>query len=96
MADRRIGDRLDEWIEEHDHAKPVHPGRALWQRHFYLDGLFNTEGAMWVVLVDGLIFIPVVFAAFFYPWQALFTALAILVTSFAALQLWVRWARKGL
>jgi hypothetical protein len=85
---------LDDWIEEHDHAKPVHPGRALWQNHFYLDGFFNTEGAMWIVLMDGLIFIPVIFAAFFYPWQALSAGLAILVATFGALKLWNMWERK--
>ncbi len=85
---------LDAWIEEHDHAKPVHPVRTLWQNHFYLDGFFNTEGAMWLVLIDGLFFIPVVFAAFFYPWQALFAFLAMLGATFAGLGLWVMWERK--
>ena len=85
---------LDDWIEEHDHAKPIHPVRTLWQNHFYLDGFFNTEGAMWIVLINGLFFIPVVFAAFFYPWQALLTGVAMLVASFAGLQLWVLWERK--
>jgi hypothetical protein len=85
---------LDDWVEEHDHAKPVHPGRTLWQNHFYLDGFFNTEGGMWLVLINGLFFIPVVFAAFFYPLQALLAFLVMLVVSFAGVKLWLLWERK--
>jgi hypothetical protein len=85
---------LDEWIEEHDHAKPVHPVRTLWQNHFYLDGFFNTDGGMWLVLIDGLFFIPIMFAAFFYPWQALLAAVALLVASFAGLKLWQVWEQR--
>jgi hypothetical protein len=85
---------LDEWVEEHDHAKPIHPFRTLWQNHFYLDGFFNTEGGMWIVLINGLIFIPIIFAAFFYPWQALLAAVALLVFSLGGLKLWLMWERK--
>ena len=80
------------WIEEHDHTTPIF--RPLWRNHFYLDGFFNTAGGMWLVMIDGLFFIPVVFAAFFYPWQALFAAVAMLVASFACAKLYMRWERK--
>jgi hypothetical protein len=85
---------LDEWIEEHDHATPAHPVRTLWRNHFYLDGFFNTEGGMWVVLVNGLFFIPVMFAAFFYPLEALLTAVVMLVATFAGLKIWMNWERN--
>ena len=85
---------LDEWIEEHDHAKPVHPVRTLWQNHFYLDGFFNTEGGMWLVFMDAVLLIPVLFAAFFYPWQALLVALGVLVATFVGYEGWVIWQRR--
>ena len=85
---------LDDWIEEHDHAKPVHPVRTLWRNHFYLDGFFNTEGGMWVVLINGLFFIPVMFAAFFYPLEALLTAVVMVVATIVGLKIWMDWERK--
>ena len=91
MARRRT---LDEIAMEYDHATPVHPLRALWNNHFYLDGFFKTEGGMWIVLMDALLFIPVLFAAFFYPWQALLFALAILVVSFVGYEGWVLWEKR--
>ena len=91
MARRRT---LDEISIEYDHARPVHPLRALWRNRFYLGELFNTEGGMAIVLMDALLFVPIVFAAFFYPWQALSVGLAILVASFAGYQGWVIWERK--
>jgi hypothetical protein len=91
MARRRT---LDEISVEYDHAEPVHPLRALWRNRFYLGDLFNTEGGMAIVLMDALLFVPVLFAAFFYPLQALLVALAILVVSFAGYQGWVIWERR--
>jgi hypothetical protein len=91
MARRRT---LDEISLEYDHARPVHPLRALWRNRFYLGDLFNTEGGMAIVLMDALLFVPIVFAAFFYPLQALSVGLAILAVSFAAYQGWVIWERK--
>ena len=91
MARRRT---LDEISLEYDHARPVHPLRALWRNRFYLGDMFNTEGGMAIVLMDALLFVPIVFAAFFYPWQALSVGLAILAVSFAGYQGWVIWERK--
>jgi hypothetical protein len=31
----------------------------------------STEGALWILMMDGLFLIPVIFAAFFYPWEML-------------------------
>jgi hypothetical protein len=91
--DHLIAD-LDDLIEGWEHVKPAHPVRALWQNHFYLDGLFNTDGGMWIVLIDGLFFIPILFAAFFYPWQALLSALVLLLASLGGLKLWLVWERN--
>jgi hypothetical protein len=85
---------LDDLVREYDHAQPVHPMRDLWNNHFYLDGFFNTEGGMWIVFMDALLFIPVLFAAFFYPWQALLVALLILGASFVGYEGWVIWQRR--
>jgi len=85
---------LDEISMEYDHARPVHPLRALWRNRFYLGDLFNTEGGIAIVGMNALLLVPVLFAAFFYPWQAALVALAILVVSFAGYQGWVIWERK--
>jgi len=69
--------------------KPVHVLRALLHNHFV-----NTEGGMWIVLVDALLLVPLVLAAFFYPWQSLLAGLVILVASFAGYEGWVVWTRR--
>lgn len=37
----------------------------------YLTSRFSSEGALWILMMDALFLIPVVFAAFFYPWEML-------------------------
>ena len=69
---------LDDIAYDNDHAEPVHPLRALIQNNFYLGELVNTEGGMWIVLMDALLFIPLMMAAFFYPWQSLIVAIVAL------------------
>ncbi len=86
--------RLDDIALEHDHAEPVHPMRALLDNHFYLDGLCSTEGGLWILLMDALLFIPLMMAAFFYPWQSLLVAIAALVVSFAVYEGWCLWQRN--
>ena len=39
----------------------------------------STEGALWILMMDGLFLIPVVFAVFFYPWQMLIAVGVVLV-----------------
>jgi hypothetical protein len=85
---------LDDIAYDNDHAEPVHPLRALWNNHFYMDGLVNTEGGLWILLMDALLFVPLMMAAFFYPWQSLMVAVAALVVSFAAYEGWVLWERR--
>ena len=47
----------------------------------YKDDLFNSDGGMWIVALDGLLLIPVILAAFFYPIVALELTLAMVVVS---------------
>ena len=49
---------LDEIAFANDHARPVHPLRDLWQNRFYTDGLISTEGGLWILLMDALLFVP--------------------------------------
>jgi hypothetical protein len=85
---------LDDIAYDNDHAEPVHPLRALLDHHFYLDGFVNTEGGMWILLMDALLFVPLMMAAFFYPWQSLMVGIAALVVSFIGYEGWVIWERK--
>jgi hypothetical protein len=85
---------LDDIAYDNDHARPVHPWRALLDHHFFLDGLVNTEGGMWILLMDALLFVPLMMAAFFYPWQALVVAIVALVISFVGYEGWVLWERR--
>ena len=85
---------LDDLALAHEHAQPVHPWRELVDHHFYLDNLCSTEGGLWILLMDGLLFIPLMMAAFFYPWQSLLVAVAAIVASFAAYEGWCVWQRS--
>ena len=58
---------FDELVTSTEHAQPVHPVKALFQNHFYLDDLVSTEGGMWILMTDALLLVPLVMAAFFYP-----------------------------
>jgi len=85
---------LDDMAMDNDGAEPVHPLRALIDHHFYLDGFVNTEGGLWILMMDALLFVPLMMAAFFYPWQSLVVALIALVASFVAYEGWVMWERR--
>jgi hypothetical protein len=85
---------LDDIAYDNDHAEPVHPLRALLAHHFYLDGFVNTEGGMWILLMDALLFVPLMMAAFFYPWQALVVGVVMLAVSFVVYEGWVIWERR--
>ena len=75
---------LDEIVTHTEHARPVHPFRALIQNHCYLDA-FVEKGGMSLLLMDGLILVPVIMFAFFYPVQVLMSVGAVAL---------VRWARN--
>jgi hypothetical protein len=85
---------LDDLAYQNDHAQPVHPLRHLIQNNFFLGDLVNTEGGLWIVLMDALLFIPLMMAAFFYPWQSLIVGAVALVVSFIGYEGWVLWERR--
>jgi len=63
---------LDDLVTDTEHAQPVHPWRALIENHCYLDSFVDLkQSGLSLLLMDGLILIPVIMFAFFYPWQTL-------------------------
>ena len=85
---------LDDIAMEYDHARPVHPLRALIGNSFYLNRILSTEGGLWIVAMDALLVVPLIMAAFFYPRQALTVALVLLVISFAGYEGYVVWHKR--
>jgi hypothetical protein len=85
---------FDELVTSTEHAEPIHPVRALFKHHFYLDGLVSTEGGMWLLMMDALLLVPLVMAAFFYPMAALTVAGALLLVSFLGYEGYVIWKRR--
>ena len=47
----------------------------------YWESRVSSDGALWILMMDGLFLIPLVFAAFFYPWQVMVSVGAIVVLS---------------
>jgi hypothetical protein len=62
--------------------------RRCWQDNV------SYEGGLALVWMDGLLLIPFVMAAFFYPLQALLGAGALLLVSFAVYESCVIWKRR--
>jgi len=85
---------LDDIAVANDHAEPVHPWRALVDHHFYLDNVCSTEGGLWILLIDALLFVPLMMAAFFYPWQSLLVFVAAMLVSFVVYEGWCLWQRN--
>jgi hypothetical protein len=85
---------LDELVTATEHAETVHPIRALFKNHFYLDDLVSTEGGLWLLMMDGLLLVPLVMAAFFYPVQALMVGGVLLLVSFTGYEGYVIWRRR--
>jgi hypothetical protein len=84
---------LDELVTDTEHAEPLHPLRELVSHRFYLGGLVNTDGGLWLMLMNALLLIPLIMAAFFYPKEVLLGAAIVAVIAFAAYEAWVIWAR---
>ncbi len=59
----------------------------------YWDERVSYEGGMSLLLMDGLLLIPLIMAAFFYPLQALIAVGALLLVSLAAYEGYVLWKR---
>ena len=86
---------FDDLVTSTEHAEPVHPVRALFRHHFYVDDLVSTgEGGLYLLMMDALLLVPLVMAAFFYPMAALTVAGAVLLVSFLGYEGYVIWKRR--
>lgn len=86
---------LDQITEDTEHVRPVHPFRALVENHCYLDGVIDLEkNGMSLLLMDGLILIPVVMFAFFYPLQTLMWVGVALLVIAAVWESCVIWRKR--
>ena len=86
---------LDEIVTSTEHAQPVHPWRALIENHCYLDSFVDLkQSGLSLLLMDGLILVPVIMFAFFYPVQVLLTVGAVAVVVFAIYESFVIWRRR--
>jgi hypothetical protein len=64
-----------------------------WMRQCWQDNV-SYEGGYALLWMDGLLLIPLVMAAFFYPIEALIAAGAMLLLSFAVYESCVIWKRR--
>jgi hypothetical protein len=60
----------------------------------YWDDLISYDGGMSLLMMDGLLLIPLIFAAFFYPVQVLFLVGALLVVSVAVYEVVHLWRKR--
>ena len=86
---------LDDLVKVTEHAEPLHPLRALFRHHFYLDGLVNTEGGLWLIMMNALLIVPLIMAAFSYPLHACSRGRLLLV-SLAGYEGYLFWRRRRL
>jgi len=92
MAHRRT---FDELVEEIEHARPVHPVRALFNNRFYLGGWFSSEGGLSLAMFNALLFVPFMMFLFFYPVQALIGLGVVLVATVVVYEGFVIWRRHA-
>ena len=86
---------LDEIVTSTEHAQPVHPWRALIENHCYLDSFVDLkQSGLSLLLMDGLILVPVIMFAFFYPVQVLLSVGAFLLVVFAIYESFVIWRKR--
>ena len=85
--------KLDDLVTSTEHVQPVHPLKTLWQENFYLGDLVSTEGGLSLLLMDALLVVPLIMAAFFYPLAALVFAIGVLLVTFAFYEGYVVWKR---
>jgi len=87
--------KLDDIVVDTEHAQPVHPWRALIENHCYLDSFVDLkQNGLSLLLMDGLILIPVIMFAFFYPTQVLLTVGAFAVVLFVIYEGCVIWKKR--
>lgn len=85
---------LDDLVTSTEHAEPVHPFRNLLKHRFYLEDLVSTEGGLWLIMIDALLLVPLIMAAFFYPIQALVVGVAAVVVTLVGWEGYVIWKRR--
>ena len=86
---------LDDIVTDTEHAQPVHPWRALIENHCYLDSFVDLkQSGLSLLLMDGLILVPVIMFAFFYPVQVLLSVGAFLLVVFAIYESCVIWRKR--
>lgn len=65
-----------------------------WMRSCWRDNV-SYEGGLSLLWMDGLLLIPFVMAAFFYPVEALLSAGAVVLVSFAVYESCVLWKKRS-
>ena len=60
----------------------------------YWNDLVSTEGGLSLLWLDGLLLIPLIMAAFFYPIEALTAVGAVVVLSLVAYEGYVLWRKR--
>jgi hypothetical protein len=60
----------------------------------YWDDRISYEGGLALLWMDGLLLIPFIMAAFFYPVEALIAAGAVILLSLAAYEGYVLWRKR--
>lgn len=86
---------LDDIVTDTEHARPVHPFRALIENHCYLDAFVDLkQNGMSLLLMDGLILVPVIMFGFFYPKEVLLTVGVVLLIVGAIYESFVIWRKR--
>jgi len=85
---------LDDLFSSAEHAEQAHPFKNLVAHGFYLEGLVTTEGGLWLMMLDALLLLPLVLAAFFYPVEALIVAGAVVAATLLGWEGYVVWRRR--
>lgn len=60
----------------------------------YWDDLVSYEGGLSLLWMDGLLLIPIIMAAFFYPVEAAIALGALLLVSLGGYEGWVLWRKR--
>ena len=60
----------------------------------YWNELVSSEGGLSILWMDGLLLIPFIMAAFFYPLEAAIAFGVLLVLTLAAYEGWVIWRKR--
>jgi hypothetical protein len=60
----------------------------------YWNDMISYEGGYALLMMDGLLAVPLIFAAFFYPYQVLAIVVVLAVVSLAGYEGYVIWRKK--